>query len=171
MKTCLCILSLILLPSLSLYADPSTKDCTSKQNKEILKAIEWGANNWNEFEYALENIRDWPVNIGNCLENRFKKNGKVVCEKSDKGNCKGNNGWASALNKKCHMCPSFLDKIGKLPNAVDRKACYFALVTHEWGHTCDRGHKTLEIIDDEAFDFWKSKHPKTTINFGACGMD
>ncbi|MDH3599376.1 MAG: hypothetical protein OEU26_07005 [Candidatus Tectomicrobia bacterium] len=147
------------------------KDCTTKQTREMAEAIEWGANNWKAYEKALEDIRDWPVNIGHCLENRFKKNGKVVCESKDKGQCKGNNGWASALNKKCHMCPSFLDTVSKIPDPVsNRQACYFALVTHEWGHTCERGHKTLEIIDDEAFNFWKSKHSDVTISLSTCGM-
>jgi hypothetical protein len=90
------------------------------------------------------------------------------------GNCTGkdnspNNGWASpflSLSHKAHMCPGFLDRISKLPDpATNRQACYFALVTHEWGHTCMRTHKTLEIIDDEAFSFWKTEHPEVTIIF------
>lgn len=146
------------------------KSCTSGEKNEIGLAIDWGAENWTAFETALEGIRDWPVKIGRCLENRFKKNGKVVCEDSMKGRCDGANGWASAFNRKCHMCPDFLDKIRAISGVENRQACYFALVTHEWGHTCERGHKTLEIIDDEAFDFWKSNHPGVTINFSDCGM-
>lgn len=148
--------------------------CTSQEATEIAEAIDWGADHWEEFESVLEDIRDWPVDIGNCLENRFKENGKVVCEKSMAGNCTSkdgpNNGWASALTKKCHMCPDFLAKVRGISGKANRQACYFALVTHEWGHTCERGHKTLEIIDDEAFNFWKSKHPDVTIILGDCGM-
>lgn len=151
-------------------AASNVKDCTSQETTEIGQAIDWGADNWGEYEKALEKIRDWPVNIGSCLEDRFKKTGKVVCEQSAKGLCASNNGWASALTKKCHMCPGFLTTVRALPNAEDRQACYFALVTHEWGHTCERGHKTLEIIDDEAFNFWLSKHPGMTIQFKDCGM-
>ena len=44
------------------------------------------------------------------------------------------------------------------------------MVTHEWGHTCERGHKTLEIIDDEALEFYKSRHPEVTISLGDCRM-
>ncbi|HEB92102.1 MAG TPA: hypothetical protein ENI94_01215 [Gammaproteobacteria bacterium] len=146
------------------------KNCTTQETTEIGFAIDWGADNWAGFETALESIRDWPVKIGGCLKNRFKKNGKVVCEDSMKGKCNGNNGWAAALNRKCHMCPDFLDKIRAISGVENRQACYFALVTHEWGHTCERGHKTLEIIDDEAFNFWKSNHPGVTINFNDCGM-
>lgn len=158
-------------PSTSSPSRPSDiKDCSAQETTEIGLAIDWGASNWNAFEAVLEDIRDWPVSIGNCLENRFKDNGKVVCEGSMKGDCKNANGWASYFNKKCHMCPDFLSKIRKISGKANRQACYFALVTHEWGHTCDRGHKTLEIIDDEAFDFWKSKHSDVTISFSDCGM-
>lgn len=146
------------------------KDCTVGQRDEIGLAIDWGAENWDAFEDALEGIRDWPVNIGRCLENRFKKNGKVVCEDSAKGRCDGNNGWASPFNRKCHMCPGFLETVRGISGVENRQACYFALLTHEWGHTCERGHKTLEIIDDEAFEFWKSRHPGVTINFSDCDM-
>lgn len=150
-------------------------DCTSKETSEMAAAIDWGAENWQAYEAVLEDIRDWPVNIGNCLESRFQDNGKVVCESSMKGSCTSkdgaNNGWASFANKKCHTCPDFLDRVRKLPDPVsNRQACYFALVSHEWGHTCERGHKVLEIVDDEAFNFWKSKHPDVTISFGDCGM-
>ena len=146
------------------------KDCDGTQG-EIGRAIDWGADHWAEFEAVLEDIRDWPVDIGNCLENRFKKNGKVVCEARTQGECASANGWASPFNKRAHMCPTFLNIVATLPDpAANRQACYFALAAHEWGHTCERGHKTLEIIDDEAFDFWKSRHPEVTISFSDCNM-
>lgn len=150
-------------------------DCTAREVTEIGMAIDWGAENWNEYEAVLEDIRGWPVDIGSCLENRFKDNGKVVCEESQRGSCtvKGEDasGWGWWHERKCHMCPSFLDAVRALSGVANRQACYFALVTHEWGHTCWRGHKTLEIIDDEAFDFWKSKHPgEVTISYGACPL-
>ena len=145
--------------------------CTSQQAAEIAEAIDWGAKNWAAYEKVLEDIRDWPVTIGKCLEGRFKTDGKVECMQSQGGSCTGANGWAEGLTKKCHICPSFLSTVGALSGKENREACYFALVTHEWGHTCWRGHKTLEIIDDEAFNFWKSKHSTTvTITFSDCGM-
>ncbi|HJQ38958.1 MAG TPA: hypothetical protein VKB93_17620 [Thermoanaerobaculia bacterium] len=145
-------------------------DCTSTQATEIGLAIDWGADHWAEYEAALEAIRDWPVDIGNCLENRFKTNGKVVCEASSAGLCK-NSGWASPLTRKVHMCPGFLEAVRAMPNLEDRQACYFAMVTHEWGHTCKRGHLTLEIIDDEAFNFWKAHHPGVTKELNDCRMN
>ena len=154
------------------------KDCTSLQTTEIAAAMDFGADDWHDYETALEDIRDWSVNIGNCLKDRFQKDGKVVCEKTMRGGCTTKdgpaNGWASpfpSLSKKVHMCPDFLDRISKLPGpATNRQACYFALFTHESGHTCERGHKTLEIIDDEAVIFWKATHPEVTISLSDCGM-
>jgi hypothetical protein len=151
-------------------------DCTSQETAEMAAAIDWGAENWVEYKAALEEIRDWPVSIGNCLEERFQRNGKAVCESSTGGNCtfKGEpaNAWASPFNRRSHLCPGFLGRVRALPGATTRQACYFAIVTHEWGHTCERGHKVLEIIDDEAFLFWKAKHPEVTIDFGrgGCGL-
>jgi hypothetical protein len=148
--------------------------CTSQQATEIAEAIDWGADNWDEFERVLEGIRNWPVTIGNCLEGRFKKDGRVICEEKQTGSCMTRDGpasgFASPFNKKCHMCPSFLNTVAALSGKTNRQACYFAMVTHEWGHTCERGHKTLEIIDDEAFNFWKSKHSDVTIVLSQCAM-
>jgi len=28
----------------------------------------------------------------------------------------------------------------------------------------------LEIVDDEAFEFWKDRHPDVSISFSDCGM-
>lgn len=146
-------------------------DCGTTQTAEIREAIAWGSANWPAYEKALEAIRGWPVNVGQCLKTRFQSNGKVVCKAGMDGNCKGANGWASPFTKKCHMCPDFLTTVAALPSKENRQACYFALVTHEWGHTCERGHKTLEIIDDEAFKHWKSKHSGVTITLRDCGMN
>ncbi len=148
-------------------------DCTSTQATEIGLAIDWGADHWAEYEAALEDIRDWPVDIGNCLENRFKTNGKVDCEASSGGGCKGASGWSSRWlpTTKCHMCPSFLAAVAAMPILEDRQACYFAMVTHEWAHSCKRGHVTVEIIDDEAFNFWKAHHPGMTKVLNDCQMD
>lgn len=151
-------------------------DCTSTETAEIGETIDWGADHWNDYEAFLENIKNWPVDIGNCLEKRFKENGKVVCEKSMDGACTSkdgpNNGWANPLARTCHLCSDFLATVRALEGKENRQACYFALVTHEWGHTCERGHKTLEIIDDEAFKFWKNKHPGVTIKYkDDCGLN
>lgn len=166
------VLSLALLlssMSLSVVAAPDIKDCNTQQTKEIAQAIDWGAANWKQFEAFLETKMD--VNVKNCLENRFKKNGKVVCESKSSGMCKSAAGWASPLNKKCHMCPGYLTTVAALPKNVDRKGCYFVMVAHELAHTCERGHKKIDTMDNLAFDFWKKKHSDFTLTtMTQCGM-
>src|SRR5262249_4614905 len=108
---------------------------------------------------------------------RFQNNGKVVCEAKSTGECAPSssglpvNGWGSTLgfSFRSHICSAFLNLVGALTGIKTREACYFALVAHEWGHTCHRRHKTLEIIDNLAFDFWKQKHPSVTITYAQCG--
>lgn len=75
----------------------------------------------------------------------------------------GQQRWASYLNKRAHFCPLFLNRVASLPNpAANREACYFALLAHEWAHACDRGHGTVEVIDDLAFQFFQQNHPEVT---------
>ena len=164
------------LPESSTPPQSSTEvfDCAPGETLEMRETVAFGAMNWNAFETAIESFDGWPVNIKNCLENRFKSNGKIVCEKDMRGQCKGNNAWASMLNKRCHLCPVFVNTVKGLTgpaNKDNRKACYFAILAHEWSHTCERTHKTVEIIDNVAFDFYKSKHPAVTIGIDSCGMD
>lgn len=158
------------------HAGADIKDCRPGETVEMAQAIDWGAAHWKEFESYLE--RNADVSIKNCLEERFKKNGRVVCEKDMGGYCssrKGDaNAWASPFNKRCHMCPDFLAYVrGKTgeANKSNRKACYFALISHEWAHTCERTHKSVERIDNAAFDFWKSKHSDVNFELKDCRMD
>lgn len=150
------------------HAQTEVKQCSSQETREIAEAIKWGAANWEEYETVLEKAAD--VNIKNCLERRFKQDGKVLCESRATGFCKSNLGWASPLNKRCHMCPGFLSTVRKLPGEATRKACYFALLSHELAHTCERMHRSIEDMDDAAFKFWKSKHPEVAIDLRACDL-
>jgi hypothetical protein len=163
-------------PSSATRRPSDIEACTKVETAEIADAIGWGTENWDEFERDLEAFRDWPVDIKSCLQERFQNNGKVVCEATSTGECAPVsgvpvNGWGSTLglSHRCHMCPAFLNTVRALTGVENREACYFALVTHEWGHTCHRGHKTLEIIDNSAFNFWKKKHPSVTITYAQCG--
>lgn len=158
-------------------AGPDIKDCRPGESVEMAQVIDWGANHWKEYEAHLERHAD--ISVKNCLRNRFAKNGRVVCEQDMGGRCshakKGDaNGWASPFNKRCHLCPDFLqmvrDKTGP-ENKSNRKACYFALISHEWAHTCKRAHGSVEKIDDEAFNFWKARNPDVSITLADCDMD
>ncbi|HYO95764.1 MAG TPA: hypothetical protein VER33_14680 [Polyangiaceae bacterium] len=145
-------------------------DCTSQERNEIGLAVDYAADNWSSFEAFAEDFMSWPVNLKSCLENRFDTNGKVVCESSATGMCSTAMGWASPFNRKAHLCPGFLDDIADINgDEANRQACYFALLVHEWGHTCERGHVTLEILDDVAFDWWKERHEsEVTIDYADC---
>ena len=143
-------------------------DCTNTQESDLNAAANVIANNWDDFEDFVED--ETGLNIKNCMENRFESNGKVVCESSSKGQCKGSNAWASALNRKAHLCPGFLDTVGDLSRQPDRRACYAAILAHEFAHTCERFEAGSENIDDAAFDFYKDMWA-VNINMGSCGMD
>jgi hypothetical protein len=149
-------------------------DCTATQVNEIGLAVDSVWASWNSFEDFIEDAGG--PNIRSCLEDRFKTNGKIVCESSQGGQCDNNdgtinNGWASYLNRRAHFCPIFLSTVAGISGVSNRKACYFALAAHEWGHTCWRDHGTVEDIDDLAFEYYKSRHADVTISLGSCGMD
>ena len=150
--------------------------CTSREVTEIGLAVDSVSSSWdwNDFVDFIE--EESGITIGNCLENRFKTNGKIVCESSQGGLCDNNdgtnnNGWASYLSQRAHFCPSFLDTVADISGAANRQACYFALAAHEHAHNCWRGHGTTEDIDDLAFEYYKDHHPDVTISMGSCGMD
>ena len=134
--------------------------------------------NWRQqtvtHDFATES--ESGINVRTCLENRFKTNGKIVCESSSGGQChnndgSNNNGWASYLRKRAHFCPTFLDTVAGIFGVANRQACYFALAAHEWGHTCWHDHGAVEPLDDLAFEYDKSRHPDVTISMSSCGMD
>lgn len=151
-------------------------DCTSREVTEIGLAVDSvsSSSDWNDFVDFIE--EGSSITIGNCLENRFKTNGKVVCESSQNGQCSNNdgsnnNGWASYLNKRAHFCPSFLDTVAGISGVANRQACYFTLAAHEFSHTCWRDDGAAEDIDDLAFVYYKDHHPDVTISMIDCGMD
>lgn len=154
------------LMSMSAFAEFKTSGCNSTQREDLEQMANYVSNNWNDFENYID--RNYGINLKNCIENRFKKNGTIVCEDS----CDpGVNGWARYLSKKAHFCPSFLNRVGRFERKVNRRACYFALAAHEFGHTCFRGHGTVEDIDDGAFEWYELTHPRVTIDLIDCGMD
>lgn len=172
----LALAALTTIASGSALAGPDIKDCRPGESLEMAQTIDWAAQHWKEFETEIERTTD--VNIKNCLENRFKKNGRVVCEKDMGGRCssrKGNaNAWASPFNKRSHMCPDFMEMVRAKEGAANknnRKACYLAILHHEFAHTCERTHKSIEKLDNAAFDFYKSRNPDVTITLADCEMD
>lgn len=143
-----------------------TVNCNSAQRDDLNAMANYVNNNWDEFEDYVD--RNTGINLKSCIKNRFKKNGKVICEDSCAPNV---NGWAAYLSKKVHFCPLFLNNVAKLDRKVSRRACYFALAVHEFGHNCLRGHGTVEDLDNAAFDWYEQTHPRVNITLASCGMD
>lgn len=156
----------IILSTQIVNASVEIIDCNSTQKEDLEKMVNYVNNNWSDFEHYLESTTN--INLKSCIKNRFKKNGKIICEDSCGPRV---NGWASYLSKKVHFCPSFMNRVGALSRKVDRRACYFALAVHEFGHTCFRGHGTVEDMDNAAFEWYERTHPRVTIDLINCGMD
>ncbi|MCB1985229.1 MAG: hypothetical protein H6936_05980 [Burkholderiales bacterium] len=143
-------------------------DCNATQERDI-NAVAWNiSDDWVNFENVVET--ETGTNLGNCAKNRFSKNGKVKCMSSDKN---GLMGWSSPFNKKIKIYPKFLTKIAGLPQA-DRRACYAALMAHEFAHSCDLGEDGAEAREDAAFKYWKNRFAATkdTLSMQSdCGLD
>ena len=139
---------------------------------EIEAVGEYVTDHWNSYKNFVE--ANAGVSIGSCLENRFKSNGKVECETTG-GACDNGgdvNGWASYLSKTMHICwDPFLDGIQSRSDD-NQMACLIALMTHEFGHTCWRGHGSVEDMDNAAFDWFDGRaDTNVTISLASCGMD
>ena len=162
---------LVMISGVSRAALDEVIDCNDVDRKDI-KAVAWNvADDWKNFEKHLEEVT--ALNIKKCMENRFKKNGKVQCiykEDCGKKGCKL--GFASPLKKKIKMYQTFFDNIEKMPQA-DRRACYAGLMTHEFGHSCDRFEKGSEKLEDAGFSYWKGRvNVSNSLNANLdCGFD
>lgn len=147
-------------------------DCDDTQSKDI-RAVAWNiADDWTNFDNQIETVTSF--NLGNCTQDRFSTNGKVKCMAKNK--CKNNgtcrNGSSSPFNKKIKIYPAFLNTIAGLPQP-DRRACYAALMTHEFAHSCDRMEGRAEAREDASFNYWKDRFAVTS-NLDLqndCGMD
>jgi hypothetical protein len=77
------------------------------------------------------------------------------------------------LGRKVKIFRSFFDNIDDMPQA-DRRACYAALMTHEFSHTCEHyKEKGPEARAVAAFDYWKGRFPVSsglTVD-GDCGLN
>src|SRR5690606_4706567 len=104
----------------------------AQEKREISSNFTFASNHWSAFERYVESRMN--INLKNCIERKFKKHGKVICESSSQGTCKGANGWARFGSHKIHCCPSFRNKVSSLPTVEARKTCYFALMAHEFAH-------------------------------------
>jgi hypothetical protein len=139
-------------------------NCDSTQEMDI-RAVAWNiADDWANFDYEIE--RQTSFRLGNCTRDRFSKNGKVECMNEDKckknGDCRS--GYSLPWTQKIKIYPNFLNQVAGLVQA-DRRACYAALITHEFAHSCDRFEGRSEAREDAAFDYWRERFP------GSSGLD
>jgi hypothetical protein len=150
-------------------------DCETTQETDI-RATAWNiADDWANFAASVQLQSSFDV--GDCLQDRFSKNGKVQCESKDvcknNGTCRQGHSFPGKQEVKIY--PSFLNHIKNF-SQPDRRACYAALLTHEFTHTCWRAEGRSETREDAAFAYWQKRFPGTSgfnINgtTNGCGLD
>lgn len=134
-------------------------DCDSTQSKDI-RAVAWNiVDDWGNFEYSVESQTD--IQLGNCIRDRFFRNGKVECVSEYDCNARGCKlAVAPGLRKRIRIFQTFFDNIANLPQP-DRRACYAGLMTHEFSHSCERysdaAQSAAELREDAAFNYWKGR--------------
>lgn len=146
-------------------------NCDATQDKDIL-AVAWNiVDDWTNFDNAI--VRQTSFRLGDCTQDRFSSNGRVECMAGNVCNNRGcRQGYSIPSQQRIRIYPSFLTRIAALPQA-DRRACYAALMTHEFTHSCWRAEGRPEAREDAAFDYWTARFPGTSghdVN-GGCGLD
>lgn len=149
-------------------------DCNATEEKDI-HAVAWNiVDDWRNFARSVENATG--KNIGSCIEKRFSENGKVECVHKEKCKQDGNRcklGFGAGLGKKIKIFQTFFDNIDAMPQA-DRRACYAALMTHEFSHTCEHyAESGPEARAEAAFDYWKARFKvSSSLKIDAdCGLN
>jgi hypothetical protein len=135
-------------------------DCSDTEEKDM-RAVAWNiADDWRNFSSSIENATG--IKMGSCIEERFSVNGKVECVHKEKCKQDGDKcrlGFGAGLGKKIKIYQTFFDNIQSMPQA-DRRACYAALMTHEFSHTCEHyAESGPESRAMAAFDYWKGRFP------------
>lgn len=155
-----------------------TEGCTSTQSQDI-RAVAWNlVDDWANFERAIESATG--SNLGNCIRNRFRDNARVICEQQTNCNNRGRcvMGRSSPLNQTTRIFGTFFNNIANTSSS-DRRACYAALLTHEFSHSCDRVFERprAEAREAAAFTYWRTRFPgtsgwtRTGTNGTGCGLD
>jgi hypothetical protein len=135
-------------------------DCSDTEEKDM-RAVAWNiADDWQNFSRSIESATG--INMGSCIQERFSANGKVECvhkEKCKQDGVKCKLGFGAGLGTKIKIFQTFFDNIQSMPQA-DRRACYAALMTHEFSHTCEHyAESGPESRAMAAFDYWKGRFP------------
>lgn len=159
---------LLLASSISFGALKEVKGCRTSVEADLRGVANYIKNNWDDFEDFVED--ETGLNIKSCMKNRFSKNGKIECESRMTGYCSGANGWAIPGSKRIHLCPDFVTRVRNMSQGRNRRACYLALMAHEFAHTCARFERGSELIDDASFDYYDMMK-NVSISLASCGMD
>ncbi|MBM4354248.1 MAG: hypothetical protein FJ109_10710 [Deltaproteobacteria bacterium] len=172
------VLALITQSGLTFGLD-SVTDCSATEKADIEAVANYLSEHWDDFEKHMESATD--LNIRKCMKRRFEKNGDVLCkdnsatglcectaEKREKGKCAA--AWAVPLGKEVRICQTFQDNVKNL-DTQDRRACWAAILVHEFSHSCLRLEGGCEKVEKAAFDYWKSTHSAVKINKSDCGLD
>lgn len=167
MKQVFLLLAVLIVASPA-QAKRKVKKCNRSEDRVVWSNFTFGSNHWRAFERYAERRMD--INIKGCLRRRFQRNGKVVCRGRSR-RCRGKNAYAAYLSKKMNVCPTFRRRVRRLSSVRDRKACWFALMVHEFAHTCWRGHRRVEPLDNLAFQFAANRFGSTANMLRDCGMD
>lgn len=143
------------------------RGCNADRRSDISTAQNTIANNWSSYASFVE--RETGLNIGNCLENRFKKNGEVHCDWEYRHGCNSSlYGVAMYSSHTAHLCRNFLDRVDDKSSGLNRRASYAALLAHEWGHTCWRNENNADKIDVATFNWYKSRYAVTDSTCISC---
>jgi hypothetical protein len=139
-------------------------NCSETESLDI-RAVAWNiADDWRNFASAVASATG--SNMGSCIEKRFAGDGKVACVHNEKCKREGSKcslGFGSGLGSTIKIFQKFFDNIDSMPQA-DRRACYAALMTHEFSHTCEHyGEKGPEARAVAAFNYWKARFAVSSI--------
>ena len=149
-------------------------DCNATEEEDI-RAVAWNiVDDWGNFSKSMESaIGD---NLGKCIQGRFSANGKVQCvheEKCKQDGVKCKLGFGGGLGTKIKIFGTFFDTTGAMPQP-DRRACYAALMAHEFSHTCELyGETGPEARARAAFNYWKGRFAVSSSLkiYDGCGMN
>lgn len=160
-KSLLAICILILTATSAFAGLRSVINCSSNVKSDMNTVANYIDANWNSYERFVE--RETGLNIKSCLKNRFQKNGKAECRSSG-GQCSGNvMAWATYLGKKANFCPLSINSFEALDRTPNQRACYAALLAHEFSHTCWGNESRSELVEAATFNFWADTHNVTII--------
>lgn len=180
-------LFLVGLP-LAASAQVTAITCNAQQREDIEAVSNQIQARWTTLEKALEDRLD--QNIKGCMRRRFQGrdsvgdkggNGEAICVQSTPAPgmeanwaaqtviCNSaDNGFGLSLSGSVLLCPMFLNRMANnktfSTSSATRRACYAALLVHEFYHSCfrnlvanEKSSSNARIAERVAFRFWRDE--------------